>query len=301
MFVGLEIIRLLSSLAVAYAHRANNYSLLPHGHYGVDIFFVLSGIVLAKYFNQKSPINWKLFLFGRFIRIVPMYWIVTCVAVMYYLYVKKSPNVSSLFHSFFFLGGVNEKGIIEPILPVGWTLHFEWIFYLSIVFWRNKIIFYFFIALALWWNEIYSFYYAYFFVGVLIGSRQGLIKNESLVTPWRATAFIVLCAFLFLMLSWVQINFYKDGYTYERIFLFGPLILTIILSNKLLGQMQSWPEWVGGASFIVYLIHQPIYKMLDYFGLKYGIYAELFIIGLIGIIVSFVERPIRLWIIKNVY
>ena len=106
------------------------------GLVGVDIFFVISGFVIAGSYARRntSPIS---FFRARLIRIVPTYWIVTGVTLATIFLTSKvgissswaesiSPEQSLL--SFFFLSGLVLN--VEPVVYQGWTLEVEMAFYL---------------------------------------------------------------------------------------------------------------------------------------------------------------------------
>lgn len=106
------------------------------GASGVDIFFVISGFVMA-YSGKKEAAP---FLESRFIRIVPMYWLITALTLCKMLLVEINPSLGNSAHhvhtplnyvlaSFLFIPWRNSMGEILPLLGVGWTLQFEMLFY----------------------------------------------------------------------------------------------------------------------------------------------------------------------------
>ena len=76
MIYNLHLLRVVAALAVVYYHIATKAGLdLPvcFGKFGVDVFFVLSGFIIA-YIGAKSPDS---FFLRRLIRVVPFYWSAT--------------------------------------------------------------------------------------------------------------------------------------------------------------------------------------------------------------------------------
>ena len=76
MLVNLHLLRAIAALAVVYFHCTSEAGLnLPVniGSHGVDVFFVISGFIIA-YIGARSPDR---FLIRRVIRIVPFYWTAT--------------------------------------------------------------------------------------------------------------------------------------------------------------------------------------------------------------------------------
>ncbi|WP_291329199.1 acyltransferase [Desulfovibrio sp. UCD-KL4C] len=95
---------------------------------GVDIFFIISGFVMAYVVTDKK-INLKFcknFACKRILRIYPMYWIVLS-AYAIYSYIFSS---GGQFHSF---KTIVLSSLLTPgyrLLPISWTLTFEMTFYI---------------------------------------------------------------------------------------------------------------------------------------------------------------------------
>ncbi len=106
---------------------------------GVDIFFVLSGFVIA--LSSQRYIG-KGISFGlhRFIRVLPNYWFYTILLFGSLLILPDATyltqwNPSSLAQSFALIPNANPSGHgLFPTLYVGWTLTFEMFFYLVTAF-----------------------------------------------------------------------------------------------------------------------------------------------------------------------
>lgn len=100
---------------------------------GVDIFFVLSGFLMWITTRGKKVGVWE-FYKRRLVRIVPLYWVLTSVAVAVMLvapHLLQSTRFD-LWHviaSYLFLMVPNTAGHIEPVLTVGWTLNYEMLYY----------------------------------------------------------------------------------------------------------------------------------------------------------------------------
>lgn len=92
------------------------------GAAGVDLFFVISGFIMANVAKNRSALE---FLRDRLWRIYPIWWI----AVLPWIFmVPRGPTsiVSSLT-----LWPIYAGGYYVPVLKVGWTLSFELLFYLG--------------------------------------------------------------------------------------------------------------------------------------------------------------------------
>jgi peptidoglycan/LPS O-acetylase OafA/YrhL len=104
---------------------------------GVDVFFVISGFVMAISLPGLAgkPNKAGVFLWRRFTRIVPLYWAaVTVKIVQLQLWPTKALNCIltpwRIAASYLFIPARNGKGELYPIVVVGWTLSYEMFFYL---------------------------------------------------------------------------------------------------------------------------------------------------------------------------
>lgn len=149
-FAGVQILRFVAAMLVVVMHTTQAISIhvtgQGHGHYwangsaGVDIFFVISGFVMAMS-TRTAPSDgpsrlqaaW-VFMKRRLLRIAPLYWFYTFLKVALLLSlpglaVRSSVESGHLAASLFFIPAISPWGLIEPTLPVGWTLNFEMLFY----------------------------------------------------------------------------------------------------------------------------------------------------------------------------
>lgn len=104
------------------------------GSWGVDLFFIISGYVMAISLSKSNDTAGQ-FLLKRIIRIYPLYFILTIFYCLIWILTPKlfsnfSLNPEWLLASLTFTSGF--AGFGEPILGQGWTLEFEVLFYLSI-------------------------------------------------------------------------------------------------------------------------------------------------------------------------
>lgn len=122
---SVQMLRAIAALAVVFFH----IPLFRNGDWGVDIFFVISGFIMAMVTAQSG----SHFFTKRVIRVVPLYWLGTlgvfCVALlMPSLLDNTTADVPGLLKSLFFIP--YQKGVyVQPLLYLGWTLNFEMFFY----------------------------------------------------------------------------------------------------------------------------------------------------------------------------
>jgi exopolysaccharide production protein ExoZ len=127
MFNNLQALRAYAALSVAMFH----FSLVPatampwqYGSFGVDLFFVLSGFIIA-YSSDRDP---RHFLIHRAIRVLPPYWIATSIgALLVMLAMPLDAAMGWYGQSLIFLTSPEGR---PPIIFVGWTLVYELAFYL---------------------------------------------------------------------------------------------------------------------------------------------------------------------------
>jgi peptidoglycan/LPS O-acetylase OafA/YrhL len=129
---SLQVLRAVAATSVVYFHIG---AVPEFGSFGVDIFFVISGFVMAMIITGgQSPYT---FAISRLARIVPLYWILTTgllllAAVKPELLNSTTADLGNYLKSLFFIPYVKENGLLRPMLHVGWTLNYEMFFYACI-------------------------------------------------------------------------------------------------------------------------------------------------------------------------
>ncbi|MFZ1870701.1 MAG: acyltransferase [Steroidobacteraceae bacterium] len=126
---SLQILRAIAATSVVYYHVGR----IPQfGSFGVDLFFILSGFVIAMIAdNKSSPMQ---FAADRITRVVPLYWILTtatlvAVAIAPRLFTETTANAADYIRSLLFIPYFKRGGALQPMLGVGWTLNYEMLFY----------------------------------------------------------------------------------------------------------------------------------------------------------------------------
>jgi exopolysaccharide production protein ExoZ len=98
------------------------------GAYGVDLFFVISGFIVCNV-ARRAPTAIR-FLRSRFIRVAPVYYILSAPWLAMVIGVGKF-SLASLATTLLFWP-IWAQGPTEPVFSVGWTLCFEALFYSSL-------------------------------------------------------------------------------------------------------------------------------------------------------------------------
>lgn len=147
-YLGVQALRFVAAMLVVAAHAtgmvserilqlgSENY--WHAGTAGVDIFFVISGFVMA--ISSRKLVGrddaWKTFMKLRLVRIVPLYWLATTMKIALVLALPALALTTVLdarliLSSYFFIPMFNaDNSLMFPALKVGWTLMYEMFFYL---------------------------------------------------------------------------------------------------------------------------------------------------------------------------
>lgn len=133
MLYNLHLLRVIAALGVVYFHATSVAGLKLDwdvGSRGVDVFFVISGFIIA-YIGTSKP---EQFFRRRLIRIVPFYWAATLfvfalVVAAPQMFRSTTSDVTHLLASLLFIPHEAGNGEMHPTLILGWSLNFEMFFY----------------------------------------------------------------------------------------------------------------------------------------------------------------------------
>ena len=144
-YTGIQALRFVAAMLVVLAHSTAMVNERMHldmfkwraGWSGVDIFFVISGFVMAISSGglMQRANGWKIFLTRRLIRIVPLYWVATTlklaiIIAMPALALDSPLELWNTIASYLFIPTFDDKSLLAaPLLKVGWTLNYEMLFY----------------------------------------------------------------------------------------------------------------------------------------------------------------------------
>ena len=277
-----QILRAVAALMVV-AHHATimlaERNHLPVGTWlngasGVDLFFVISGLVMtiSSAPLRSTPHPARTFLARRIERVVPLYWLVTTikVAVLLLVPVLGLNAMGSWTHvvaSYLFIPSYNPHLAMEPVVVVGWTLNYEMAFYglfaLALA-WRARPLWIIappLVGLALWrvlhgpsgpvaLEFFESTLPLEFLLGVLLGLALPHVRRLASLPSLGAVLFG-----LAVLLFWREPNF-----SVWRGLQWGLPALAVVAGA--VGMEGSWgprsPRWMlelGDASYSIYLVH----------------------------------------------
>jgi len=146
-FLTVQALRAIAALLVVVYHAFDMWALRMdpsapgikwvNGAAGVDIFFVISGFVMVVASRRLAPQPraWRTFMQHRIVRILPLYWLLTTAKLILVFFLadlalRSSLDLDYVVGSYLFLPVVDGAGHFRPLLPVGWTLTYEFVFYL---------------------------------------------------------------------------------------------------------------------------------------------------------------------------
>jgi exopolysaccharide production protein ExoZ len=226
---SLQTLRAIAAWLVVYHHYMQRYYDFQYstevghffsqvGHFGVDIFFVISGFIMY-HTLKRGAYTPKEFLLRRLLRIVPVYWFMTLVFVVVIAIFESAPgspyrwNISSMALSLLFIPHQNPSGLGQfPLLTVGWTLNYEIFFYLwlSLMLLRRRAWFLAatmsMLVLPLIWNpdwpyaSILSSNLLYEFVfGMIVGY---LYLREDALAQWKSLTIGLVFLLVGIFLYW---------------------------------------------------------------------------------------------------
>jgi exopolysaccharide production protein ExoZ len=334
-FVGIQILRFVAAMLVVVMHLTQAVSIhitgagadkyWAAGSSGVDIFFVISGFVMAvstgpspSALRDRIQSAW-IFLKRRFLRIVPLYWFYTLAkaAVLIMLpglAARSSIDPGHLTASLLFIPAMSPWGFVEPTLPVGWTLNFEMLFYgvfaLAIAFGVPRIRFCL-LALMLiffagrYFSEVVPLaFYAQsivfeFVLGICIALYFSRLKTLPTLTGWLSVGFGLVLMFGF---NWSS--------SADRFLTWGLAAAFLVLGALWL---EPWTakarvlaplSFLGDASYSIYLSHTFVVPAGVLALRKMG-FADMLVIAptvLLAVVLSgcasylWIERPMTKWL-----
>lgn len=136
---NIQVLRAFAAVAVVVFHTGYILPFMARsfGSFGVDVFFVISGYIMARILDPASPSSSDFFFRRRVLRIVPPYWFFT---ILLYLAALRLPQLmgatrasfAELLKSLFFIPFMKSDGLTQPLLFIGWSLNYEMFFYLAL-------------------------------------------------------------------------------------------------------------------------------------------------------------------------
>lgn len=246
---------------------------------GVNYFFALSGFMLYYIYQNKFSNSHEIkgYLLNRFIRIYPMYWLLTLVTILTFLFLPYLGEVTypAIIGSILLIPNPNES---VPVLDVAWSLVYTAYFYLlfSIFFTPKKyirIVFLFlftFISCAFVfgfiWSEsdhinfLFNEYNLIFLAG--IGSASFVLHYRITI---KLSIFLVVSGLIGFPLTWLNYLYHIVPLNFD--IATGACSILIILGLASIDMQKSIMipnllNYLGNASFAIYLSHNLVLTVI---------------------------------------
>ncbi len=336
---NIQVLRGLAALAVVVFHardRVDDLGLpigLPSflaGAFGVDVFFVISGLVmvyasLPLFGAARSTLP---FLGRRLARIVPLYWTVTALFVLFDPSDARADLGRDAFRRFLalslaFVPYVNPVNAdATPVYTLGWTLDYEMAFYVALALVlalprRGAVA-----ALACGCvglvasNKVAALpgWLSYLGASNILEFAAGLVLAELALSGWRLPRHVAL-ALVAVALAAVLVAapFSDDWWQDWRGVVWGVPAAAVVGAAALCpspgppGPLRGGFERLGDASYALYLIHDGLFMILAAAPGGAGPLAHLsagpvlLILVVVAVLAGFAvhlafERPVTRWL-----
>jgi len=316
-YVSVQMLRAVAAMMVVAFHLPHYLGGppgqdLPILNGGVDLFFVISGFVMmiSTRHRRDGGADLASFAAQRLWRIVPLYWLATLVFIAFLAADGRLVQWPETLRSLLFIPYYDvTTQLVQPVLPVGWTLNLELAFYgvfaatLLLRPWRQVMaigaLFGAAVALRIVMQPPASsvlFFYTSpilfeFVAGMVVALAAGHLRRLPL---WTGLLLIAAAAVAALAL----------GLTMDlprTIALGGPAIALVsgaVIIDRRLGARAAWPlPLLGDASYSMYLTHLMVLSAMAPLALRLPPWlgaVALFTACLVIAVVVYlaVERPI---------
>jgi exopolysaccharide production protein ExoZ len=357
---SIQFLRGVAALLVVYEHsmtvqikysvsKEQNFFHLNHfGCIGVDLFFVISGFIITFVAHKyNGPSQGLHFIAKRFCRINPVYYIATLFSLVAYFLGLKITHKSvqpllkdiglHVSDSILIFPTSDIVESFSPLLVVGWTLAFEWLFYIlffSLIFFnvKRKALFFMnivgclaFIGSVSHFDDLRLIFLTNpimleFLLGVIICYSYLYIKRipaliGSILLIMGIIGYLLLIVFGFGQIWHYQLVLSGDQ-SLNRFLYWGIPSSFIVAGSVILekeGKLNSlWSNkastLAGDASYSIYLIHLTVLNLLMLLYLKTGflmqpdlmLWFQIIIVVAISIVYyKLIENPLLLYMNRS--
>ena len=292
MIWSLQILRFIAALLVVYIHAVRiavtatgSGGLLPLdvqivGRAGVDIFFVISGVIIAR---VAVGLTWQEFAWRRWCRVVPIYFLASIPAVV--IEAKTGFGWRDVLATYLLWPATDVMTI--PMLTVAWTLCFEVLFYAAtaLLLWRRNALL---VLLGLFGaamilrpaGPVFQFLGNPIIIEFLLG--VGIAQ----LPKWPAARWGIVVGAATMLLAG-PMGLAPDGEVLDvlagtdigwRVLVYGISAALIVYGTMQLNAGPSFWTGQGDASYAVYLTHLLILMALRPFWIAYPIAPDMVIL-----------------------
>ncbi len=250
------------------------------GAAGVDVFFVISGLVIFLSTQDEDLPPWR-FLLYRLLRIVPAYWFYTLLMALLVVVARpmlpdQSVDLAHVLMSLFFIPSENPGGYgVYPTLNVGWTLNYEMLFYLlfawTLLFrrqWRLLVVAALLFAVCATWTSfgwISAFYRSDIVIEFLMGIGIGMLYRKGWIRPGLWWPVLGIATALLAIYHWPASPRALTWGLPSAVLVVACMALErFFADNRVL-------KVLGDCSYSVYLLHVLVLSAGGYVAQRYGL------------------------------
>ncbi len=272
---NIQVLRAFAACVVVVFHTGFAFpGMHPFGSFGVDVFFVISGYIMARILDGKS----EFFFRRRLLRIIPPYWLFT---ILLFLVAQRYPalmgstraSLSELVRSLLFIPYAKGSNLIQPLLFIGWSLNYEMFFYcalgVALLFTRrhaallgSALVLVTMLACMPFvaQSTIATFYARDIVLEFILGVLSYLFCRSLSADRLQRLRIPALAVCLLSAVALVAIQGVFPQMVADRVLSLGLLSLLLVTSASMLSQ-AGWDTkfapavLVGDASYILYLLH----------------------------------------------
>jgi exopolysaccharide production protein ExoZ len=297
------------------------FGLRPFGAFGVDVFFVISGFIMA-YLCAAKPDH---FFRRRLIRILPLYWTATaavfaaCLAFPAMMRTTR-PDVAELVKSLLFIPFLKSPGHIQPTLFLGWTLNYEMFFYTTV-------------AVGLWLSRRRAVAFSAALVIATMAASLPFVHRSVAAEFYANPIVLEFVAGMALFRIWKRIPVVSRGVlwtiasastvalialdgaagpTLRRAGLmaaaFALVFAVVMLSRSGADTRSRLAVLCGDASYVLYLLHPYAVRPATRLLARYGAYNFATVMAVVAATVAiaivvhvYCERPVTGWLARSCF
>ncbi len=317
-FKTLEVGRAFAALLVVAYHaldvlklRSTGRHLFTFGYSGVDFFFVLSGFIIfyAHRDDLGRPERVGRYLWKRFSRIYPIYWVVFAALATALFLFPGSTDAYKRGIWFLLRAAVLIPTRLHPLLGVTWSLSYELVFYLvfAIIILNKRVGFLLgslWIVAVLFGHNLSSAYPWVFLTdqhilefGMGVACALSYPRLRHLKLGWLSIAGLLLFVSFGLANSYLG---HTSGGLWDFLYGIASVMIVIgctVIESRSPVKVPGFLLLLGAASYSIYLVHYPVLLILARLSKRLpldGAYILDFILAVLAGVLfhKVIERPL---------
>lgn len=328
-FLALDAIRGVAALGVLSLHYSTG-SFPQRGYLAVDIFFVLSGFVIAHAYEGRllNGLSFQKFAMVRAIRLYPLVWLgillTVGVTVLLRLIGRDAPfdSLWPLLCGAAILPYISRETLdMYPVNSPTWSLFNELVInllYAAVVRWLSNRILIFaclasclvlFPATVIHGNVNFGPFRGTLVMGLvrtLFSFSCGVLIYRLKAPRLWACGFPTIALLSFGIIALMAVTAWGGVYDALAVTVAVPALIAVAAHIRLFGKVAEGAAWLGDLSYPVYILHWPIRSLLFATGLQTHVPQGVFMaVGATVVCVAsyaalnLYDAPVRKWLAGN--